>query len=111
MHEWRRAGADRHHPDRQPHRLGRAFPARTRDQRRFNGHTWHDIGKAWSRSSLPVSNAGDFYAVTALKPSNAWAVEQTFTTGLVAHPLMLHWTGSRWLKATIPNDFPMSRLR
>jgi hypothetical protein len=72
----------------------------------YRGAILHWNGSRWSRSPLPVPNSFDFFAVTALSRSDAWAVGQTVTGGFNAHPLMLHWNGSRWLQVAIPNDYP-----
>ena len=39
----------------------------------------HWNGAEWTKASLPVSNHGNIFAVTALSPSNAWAIGNTVT--------------------------------
>lgn len=66
----------------------------------------HFDGTKWTR--LPCNTTGDhgpvLNSVTALSPTDVWAVGNDFsdTGGAVTRNLALHWDGSSWTEVTTP---------
>jgi hypothetical protein len=58
----------------------------------------HWNGATWSRVNSPSPSAGDneLNAVTALSPTDAWAVGEFDNTNGRTSTLILHWNGTTW---------------
>jgi hypothetical protein len=71
----------------------------------------HWNGSAWTRVPSPnpggPSRSNVLDGVTALSPSDAWAVG-SYATGTTTRTLILHWNGSAW--ARVPSPSPGLRL-
>ena len=71
--------------------------------------TLHWNGSTWSRVTSPSpsrSTAGYgtyLLGVSAVSPTDAWAVGYYRNSTGGAHPLILHWNGSTWSRVTSPN--------
>jgi hypothetical protein len=64
----------------------------------------HWNGTAWTKvaSPNPGSGGSTLNAVSALSPSDAWAVGGYFTTA-PGSTFVLHWNGTAWTKVASPN--------
>jgi len=71
----------------------------------WNGATW---SKVPSPNPGPAGNVLD--GVTAVSPTDAWAVGSYCTTNscAVQDSLLLHWNGSHWSKVPSPNPGPLT---
>src|SRR5215472_533864 len=71
----------------------------------WNGATW---SKVPSPNPGPAGNVLD--GVTAVSPTDAWAVGSYCTTNscAVQDSLLLHWNGTHWSKVASPNPGPIS---
>lgn len=65
----------------------------------FHGLMLHWNGAAWSRVSIPRLVGLSLSGVTALSPTNAWAVGGYEDGGVI-----LHWNGTAWSKAASLNS-------
>jgi hypothetical protein len=66
----------------------------------WNGTTWTQVPSP----SPEVTDGSFLVSVTALSPSDAWAVGWYYLTGGEAsNTLALHWDGTRWAVARSPN--------
>ncbi len=66
----------------------------------------HWNGSAWSVVTSPIASLGDsmLNGATALSPTNAWAVGNTFTesNSNLRQPLIEHWNGALWTVVANP---------
>jgi hypothetical protein len=71
----------------------------------------HWNGTAWAEqpSGAPSSGTSYLKGVTAISPSDAWAVGYSMVSGL-RQALILHWNGSVWAKVPNPNPSPTSTV-
>jgi len=64
----------------------------------WNGHTWR---------AVPAVHAGtqdnDLFGVTALSPTNVWAVGNENIGHFRFRPLVEHWTGAAWHLVPVPS--------
>src|ERR1051326_860019 len=68
--------------------------------------TLHWDGTAWSTVKSPDPGAACNYleGVSAVSPTDAWAVGQSCTFAInTCHTLILHWNGTAWSKVASPN--------
>jgi hypothetical protein len=72
----------------------------------------HWNGTAWTRQASPspsstgVASFNKLRGVTALSPTDAWAVGyygRTTQQGSVGKPLILHWNGTSWTQTAAPS--------
>src|SRR5579871_2540105 len=65
--------------------------------------TEHWNGSSWSivPSPNPASGGNQLYGVADVSPTDAWAVGQDSTSGVMAS-LILHWNGSDWSQVKAP---------
>lgn len=64
----------------------------------------HWNGTQWSVISSPsIGNGGVLYGVTALSPTNVWAVGAYYNNGNT-YVLIEHWNGTQW--STVPGTSP-----
>jgi len=72
-----------------------------------DGIVLHWNGKAWSWSHI-LGQGDQLLAVTALSPSNVWAVGALYTVGSAGEggytvlPLVMHWNGKAWSRVAAP---------
>jgi hypothetical protein len=61
--------------------------------------------KTWTIGSAknPGSVSDDLFAVAALSPSSVWAVGTVRTLVTPTAGFIMHWTGSKWIKAPAIN--------
>jgi hypothetical protein len=64
----------------------------------------HWNGTTWQRASTPaVATFGtQLSGIAADSPSDIWAVGQFFSAADAKQPLILHWNGTTWTRATLP---------
>jgi hypothetical protein len=63
-------------------------------------------GLRWEKFALPVKGAGWSIgprSITAESPSSAWIAMTVDDAGGRSRPFMLHWNGSAWAQAPVPN--------
>jgi hypothetical protein len=67
--------------------------------------TLHWNGKKWSVAKSPnvSSQDSELMAVSAVSPTDVWAVGDSHTTSPVFQTLTEHWTGHKWSIVTSPN--------
>lgn len=72
---------------------------------------WH--GSRWQHVHSPSPGAfGNLLlSVSALSPSNAWAVGEYLSNSQTVYTLTEHWNGSRWQVVSSPNPGPDHLLR
>lgn len=70
-----------------------------------NNLVLHYDGTSWALVATPQPGVQtrELYDVAALSAGNAWAVGWYYDMGFVAESLALHWNGTSWLKAEVPN--------
>jgi hypothetical protein len=72
-----------------------------------DGIVLHWNGKAWSWSHI-LGQGDQLLAVTALSPSNVWAVGALYTVSSAGEgdytvlPLVMHWNGKTWSRVSAP---------
>jgi hypothetical protein len=59
----------------------------------------HRSGRRWTVTATPAVSGGELFGVTALGPTDAWAVGGVGTTALI-----LHWNGNRWSRVGAPHS-------
>jgi hypothetical protein len=59
-------------------------------------------GSSWGSVPIPQPSPIMLFGVAALAPNNVWAVGHTYLGGPHWIPLILHWDGTAWTRATIP---------
>jgi hypothetical protein len=59
-------------------------------------------GTGWRSVPIPQPSPIMLFGVEALAPDNVWAVGHTYLGGPHWIPLILHWDGTTWSRATIP---------
>ena len=59
-------------------------------------------GSAWSQVPIPQPSPIMLFGVEALSPTDVWAVGHTYVGGPHWIPLILHWDGATWTRATLP---------
>jgi hypothetical protein len=62
----------------------------------------HWNGTAWTQVALPQPARDNALAVTALSPSDAWAVGEYFGPQFSQDVLVLHWNGTSWARIPTP---------
>jgi hypothetical protein len=65
----------------------------------------HWNGVSWRRVPIPIPGSGtfnDLQSVTAVSPTDAWAVGGYFT-GHIETAEVLHWNGASWKQMSLPN--------
>ena len=62
-------------------------------------------GASWRSVPIPQPSPIMLFGVKALAPNDVWAVGHTYLGGPHWVPLVLHWNGTAWSRATIPT-FP-----
>jgi hypothetical protein len=67
--------------------------------------TLHWNGQAWSKVASPKMGTDEtsLLGVSALTPTNAWAVGSDFTSSGRTFTLILHWNGRTWSRVASPN--------
>src|SRR5581483_5800229 len=71
----------------------------------------HWDGQRWSIIATPnVQPGGNLSAVTAVSPTEVWAVGYFFYGALRSHALILHWNGTAWAVTPSPNTGASSSL-
>lgn len=88
--------------------VGSARPAY--GSRRGHALALHWNGKVWRRIPTPFAGRGlTLSGVAAVSPDDAWAVggsvlpSSTTPSGYEEVPLVLHWDGSTWSRASVPD--------
>jgi hypothetical protein len=61
----------------------------------------HWNGTTWSQVASPSPDSSGLEGVTAISPTDAWAVGAT-VDGTTHTSLILHWNGTAWSQVTIP---------
>jgi hypothetical protein len=59
-------------------------------------------GSSWRAVPVPVTGPAVLYGVVALSPTDAWAVGYAYPGGPHWIPLVLHFNGVSWTRASIP---------
>lgn len=65
----------------------------------------HWTGNTWTTVYSP-SPQDTLRSIVELGPQNVWAVGEQQTNGLASHPFILHWDGSNWSSASVPDAVP-----
>jgi serine/threonine protein kinase len=69
-----------------------------------NGLIEHWDGTAWTQVPSPHTSIGSqLTGVSAVSPTNAWAVGYTFTAHGPLHSLIEHWDGTAWTRVPSPS--------
>lgn len=70
--------------------------------------TVHWNGQIWSKVASPKVGTDEtsLLGVSALSPTNAWAVGEDFTSSGRTITLILHWNGQAWIRVPSPSPSP-----
>ncbi len=73
-------------------------------QSRYETLILHWNGTTWQRASTPAvaTFATQLSGIAAGSPSDVWAVGQFYSGADADQPLILHWDGTAWTRATLP---------